>query len=199
MRREHVAGAEQPERLAVVRIERDGLFEQGLRHDMVLPRHAPVMRERAHQEIPGVHAVGRLALGAKILGGIELRLDRGDDRLRDLVLHREDVGELAVVTFGPEMAAGGDVVELRGDADAVAVLADAALDDIAHAELFRDLTQMNRAALVDEARVACDHEQPSQPREAGDDVFGDPIGEVFVLGVAAHVGKGEDGDGWFVR
>ena len=40
--------------------------------------------------------------------------------LGDLVLYGEDVGELAVVAFGPEMAAGGDVVELRGDADAVA-------------------------------------------------------------------------------
>ena len=45
-------------------------------------------------------------------------------------------------------------------------------------------------ALVGEARVARDHEQPAQPREAGDDVFGDPVGEVLLLGVAAHVGNG---------
>src|SRR5262249_45034995 len=38
----------------------------------------------------------RLAPGAKIFGGIDLRLDRGDDGLRDLVLHRKNVSEIAV-------------------------------------------------------------------------------------------------------
>ena len=67
------------------------------------------MRQRAHHQIPGVHVVGRLALGAEILGGIKLRLDRRDDGLRDLVLHGEHVGEIAVVALRPEVAAGGDV------------------------------------------------------------------------------------------
>jgi hypothetical protein len=51
-----------------------------------------------------------------------LRLDRGDDSLGDLVLHRENVGEATVVPFGPKVAAGRDVVELSGDAHTVATL-----------------------------------------------------------------------------
>ena len=76
---------------------------------------------------------------------MDLRLDRGDDRVGDVVLHGEDVDKLAVVALGPEMAAGGGVVELRGDAHAVAGLAHAAFDDVADAELLGDLPDMNRA------------------------------------------------------
>ena len=120
------------------------------------------MRQRAHHQIPGVEIVRRLALAAEILGGIELRLDRGDDGLRDLVLHREHVGQIAVVALGPQMTAGDDIVELRGDAHLVAILAHRALDDIADAELLADLLQMHRAALVDEGGVAGDDIEPAQ-------------------------------------
>src|SRR6185437_7741205 len=108
------------------------------------------------------HAVRRFALGAKIFRSVELRFDRGDDRLRDLVLNPEDVGDAAIIVFRPEMAAGGDVVELGGDAYAVATLAHAALDDIADAEFFGDLLHMDGLALVDERRVARDDEEPAQ-------------------------------------
>jgi len=129
---------------------------------MILPGHPPVMRQRPHHQVPGIHAVGRLALGAKTLRRIELRLDRGDDAFGDLVLHGEYVGELAVVSLRPEMTAGGDVVELSGDAHAIAALAHAAFQDIAHAELLGDLPEMDGPALVDEGGVAGDHEEPAQ-------------------------------------
>ncbi|MGY4282461.1 hypothetical protein ACVWXO_001681 [Bradyrhizobium sp. LM2.7] len=87
-------------------------------------------------------------MAAKILRRMDLRLDRRGDRIGDLVLHGEDVDELAVVTFGPEMAAGGGVVELRGDAHAVVRLAHAALDDVADAEFLGDLPDVDRTALV---------------------------------------------------
>jgi hypothetical protein len=61
------------------------------------------MRQRTHQEIPRVQVRGRLAVGAKALRRMKLRLDGRDDRVGDLVLHGEDVDELAVVAFGPEM------------------------------------------------------------------------------------------------
>src|SRR3954447_23373759 len=103
------------------------------------------MRQRPHQEIPGIQARRRLAMRAKILRRVNLRLDRGDDALGDLVLHREDVDELAVVALGPEMAAGRGVVELRGDSHAIVRLAYAALDDVAHAEFLGDLPDVDRA------------------------------------------------------
>lgn len=87
---------------------------------------------------------------AKILRGVDLRLDRRDDALSDLVLHGEDVDQLAVVALGPEMTAGGGVVELRGDTHAIVHLAHAALDDVADAEFLGDLPEVDRAPLVGE-------------------------------------------------
>ena len=108
------------------------------------------MRQRPHHQIPRVHAVRRLAPGTKILRGIELRFDRRDDGFGDLVLHREHVGEIAVVAVRPDVAAGGGVVKLRGDTHAVAAFAHAAFDDIADAELLGDLLHMDRLALINE-------------------------------------------------
>ncbi len=157
------------------------------------------MRQRAHHQVPCIHAVRRFALGAKIFRRIELRLDRGDDRLGDFILHREYVGKIAVVALGPDMAAGGDVVELCGDAHAVAALAHAALDHVADAEFLGDLLQVHGLALVDERRIACDHEEPAQLGQCGDDVLADAVGEIVLLRIAGHVGEGQHGDGGPIR
>ena len=117
-----------------------------------------------------------------------------DDRRRHLVLDREDVLEVAVVALGPEVAVGLGVDQLHGDADALARLAHAALDDVLHAELARDLLHVDRLALVLERRVARDHEQLAEARQLGDDVLGDAVGEEFLLGIAAHVVERQDGD-----
>ena len=165
-----------------------------MRHEVILPRDAPVVRQRAHHQVPRVHAVRRLALRAEIFRGVKLRLDRGHDRLGDLVLHGEHVGETAVVTLGPQMAVGVDVVELRGDAHAIADLAHAAFEHVAHAEVGGDLPQVYRFALVHERRVARDDEEPAQLRQRRDDVLADAVGEIFLFGIAAHVGEWEHRD-----
>ena len=46
------------------------------------------------------------------------------------------------------------------------------------------------------ARIARNHEQPADTRQRGDDLLYDAIGEVVLLGVAAHVLEREDG--WLV-
>ena len=57
------------------------------------------------------------------------QLDREgrEDRLRELVLHREDVGELPVVAVGPDLPVAGSVDELRRDAQVRPGPADAAV------------------------------------------------------------------------
>ena len=68
----------------------------------------------------------------------------------DLVLHGEYVGDIAVVAFRPDVAAIGDIVELRGDAHAAAAPSHAALEDIADAEILADLLHVDGFALVQE-------------------------------------------------
>src|SRR5262245_46900712 len=72
------------------------------------------------------------------LGVAEMRGERAGDRARDLVLHLEDVDELAVEALGPHLKAVLRVHELRGDADAVPGLAHAAFDDRRDAELLSE-------------------------------------------------------------
>ena len=148
MHAKHMVGREQGQRLAVVRIDRNRAFQQRLRGEAVGSRHPPVMRQRPHHQVPCVHAVGRLAPAAKILGSVDLRFDRGDDGVGDLVLHREYVGQIAVVMLRPDMAAGRGIVELRGDADAIAASSHAAFDHVAHPEFGSYLPHVHRLALV---------------------------------------------------
>ncbi len=64
------------------------------------------MRQRPHHQIPGIETAGRLASGAKILGSVQLRLNRCDDGFGDLILNSENVGKVAVVTLRQDVAAG---------------------------------------------------------------------------------------------
>ena len=97
------------------------------------------------------------------------------------------------------MAAGCNIIKLRGDTNTVAAFAYAAFDHVAHAQLFGDLLQMNGFAFVSERGVSSDHKKPAQLGERGDDVLTDTVGEVFLLRVATHIDEREHGDGRPVR
>src|SRR5215813_8333828 len=198
---ERMAGSEDAERLSVIRVDGNCLLQQRLRDDIILPGHPPVMRQSPHYQIPGIHTVRRLALGAKALPSIELRLDCGDYGLGDFVLHREHVGQAAVVAFRPDVPSGGDVVELYGDAHAVTTLADTALDHIANAVVLGDLPQMDGLTLVDERRIARDHEEPAQLRQRGDDILANAVRKyscsgsplILMKGSTAMAGRSDGG------
>ena len=77
----------------------------------------------------------------EILRCIQLRLNRGDDGVRDLILHGKYVLQIAVIAFGPEMAAGSNFDQLGDDAHVVAVPSHASLDNIFDAEILAQLLQ----------------------------------------------------------
>src|SRR6185503_20397607 len=80
----------------------------------------------------GLDVVGSLAplIGA----GPESYLESLCDRLRDLVLHREDVAQLAIVGIGPELVAIGDGGELGRQSDPTSRTADTAGQHRVHIE-----------------------------------------------------------------
>ena len=106
--------------------------------------------------------------------------------------------KLAVEAIRPKMRTVRRFDELAGDAQTVAGLAHASFQDIAHTELAPNLAHVDRAALVGEGRVARDHEQRLAARQAGDDVLDQAVDEVLLLGIAAHVLKGQHGNRWLV-
>src|SRR4029077_9178212 len=110
-----------------------------------------------------------------------------DRRLRDLVLQSEDVAERPVVTLGPDVPPRDTIDQLRDDANPRANFANAADENVFDIELARDLDNLHRPSLEGESRIARDDEKRRDPRQVGEDIFGDAVAEVFLLDIAAHV------------
>ena len=70
----------------------------------------------------------------------------------------------------------------------------AAFEHVADAELPGDLPHVDGAALVDEGGIAGDHREGLEAAERGDDVLDDAVGEIFLLGIAAHVLERQHGE-----
>jgi len=91
-------------------------------------------RPRSQKMTPFQHeSVGLGIHRASDLGRTELDLKLLRNEPRNLILHREDVLQVARERIGPYMETVRRLDELRGDADLVAGLAHAALDDVGHA------------------------------------------------------------------
>ena len=124
----------------------------------------------------------------------QLELERGDHRLRDLVLHREDVGELAVVGLRPEVVAVGGADELGCDADLVAGLAHASLEDRRDIQLGGDGPHVFVLALEREGGGSRGHVQAGHFCEQVEQLLGEAVGEIILVGIAAQVEQRQDGD-----
>ncbi len=164
-----------------------------------VPRIAVVagqsVRARHQIEVVGIDIVRAALLDRRLLLRQQFQLQRFDDGLADLVLQGEDVVELAVVALGPQMAAGGPVNQLSGDPHPAAGFAHAAFQDVADAQLPGQLAHIEGLALELEGGVAGDDEQGRDLGEVGDDVLADPVAEILLLGIAAHVGERQNADG----
>jgi hypothetical protein len=64
--------------------------------------------------------------------------------LGDLVLEREDIGQIAVVALGPDVLPGLGLHQLSGDPDAITGFAQAALEYVPHTQLAPDLLKRRR-------------------------------------------------------
>src|SRR6516225_7435541 len=85
------------------------------------------------------------------------------------------------VALGPDVIAGFGLDQLRCDAQTITALADAAFEDIAHAELAADLFYADGAALVGKTRIERDNKEPPQLGQRGGDVLDHAVGKNFLL------------------
>ena len=140
-------------------------------------------------------AVGRFdRIEHRCFARAQLDLQGVNDPPGDLVLDREDVAQFAIEAVGPKMSAGFRVDQLRGDPYPIAGAADAPFEHGADAEFTGHHAYVDRLALIGEARIARDHQQAADLREVGDHILGYPVGEIFLLRVAAHVLERQHGD-----
>src|SRR5262249_22988944 len=107
--------------------------------------------------------------------------------------------ERAVKAVGPEMRAGFRLDQLHGDADLVAAFPDRAFEHVRYTKLAAHLLHINRAALVSEARVSGDYEEPADAGERGDDLLDHAVCEIFLARIAAQVLEGQYRDRRLVR
>ena len=68
-------------------------------------------------------------------------------------------------------------------------------EHVAHVQFAADLLHVIGLALVGEGGVARDHERASDAREIGGKALGYAIDKIFLLGVAADIGEGQNNDG----
>ncbi len=166
----------------------------------VLGRRAAVLVSPvAEDDVGGGQLAVRLLLDTGRHGPDERAGRVGDgrhDAVGHVVLHREHVRvvEIAVVGLRPEMGARLAVDELDVDAEHGPGLADAALQDVAGAELPPHRPHVAGLRLEAQGRVARDDGEVGELREAGMDVFREAFGERRELGIGARVREGKDGD-----
>ena len=180
--------------MGVVGVDRDRLLQQLLRPPLLVGARAPHVRQRLQDQIPCIDALRRLAANARRFGDKDLRPDRTDDLVGDVVLQLEDIGQLAIVSVRPQMHAVRGIDQLSGDAHPAGGLAHAALENVPDAELACDVANVDRFTLEGESGIARDDEEPSLPGQPGDDVLGQPVREIFLLRIAAHILKRQHGD-----
>jgi hypothetical protein len=117
----------------------------------------------------------------------ELDLECVDDAARNVVLKREDVGQVAVVTFRPKMRPVRGVDELRRDSDPIASATDRAFQHRPHAEFASNRADIGIFALVSETRAARYYQQSGDFGKIGDDVFAYAVGEIFLFRISRHI------------
>src|SRR5262249_35453653 len=88
--------------------------------------------------------------------------------------------------------------QLPGDPHPVPGLAYRAFEHIPHAQLAADLLYVDRLALVGEARITGDDEEPADAGERRNDLLDHAVCEVFLLRVAAQIGERQNRDRWLV-
>src|SRR6516162_2291471 len=150
--------------------------------------------ERAQVEIIGSEIV-RPAIGQSAdLGGLQRGLYDTSNAHRDIVLKLQGVLHVAVEAVGPEMRPVRGVDQLRSDAHATACLAHRPFQYVPDTEFASDLLHVDHLAFVSEARISGYDEEPANAAERGNNVLNHSLGEIFLLGIAAHIGKGQHGN-----
>ena len=174
----------------------DGLTEQRHAALHVVPSQLLACLQ---EELEGAHVLDRAVRQPAVLLGGERDVQRVHDGARHPLLHVEDVVHGAVVLLGPELGVAQGVDQLCGDAERVPRAAHAPFEHIPDAELPADVAHPLGRALELHGRGPRDEPERADAREVGDELLGEPLGEILVLGVGAPVHEGQDRQRLVVR
>ena len=101
----------------------------------------------------------------------------------------------AVVSLGPQVVAGFRFNKLRGHPNPDIRLANTAFQYMRHVELLGDVGDIGILALELKTRRPRGHPQVRNLGEQIEQLFGNAVGKIFLLGVGRHVHERQYGDG----
>jgi hypothetical protein len=122
-------------------------------------------------------------------------LELSDDRRGDLVLDGENVIQRPIPGLRPQLGVGAGIDQLRRDPQHVAGPAHRALEDMRHVQLPGDFGDRDVLALERERRGARDHPELGNLRQQVQQLLGNAVREVLLLGIGTPVHKGQHRDG----
>src|SRR5262245_41740245 len=96
--------------------------------------------------------------------------------------------------IGPQMRNRLRFDQLRGNAHEVTALSNRALKHISHPKFAPDLSDVDGLPLVSEARIARDHEQPTNPGEGCCDLLDHAVSKIVLLRITRHVPEWQHSD-----
>src|SRR5574337_169566 len=163
---------------------------------VVLMSSRPTATQRAplqHQLVGLDIAAGRLVARHDGLAQ-QLDLERLGHSLTDLRLDREDVLQFLIVAVRPEAGPVSGADHADRDPDLVALLEHRALDQVGHLQRRADLRRAVLGVAKLEAGILADHLQSIDLGEFGDQLLGQAIGEILLLGVAAFIAERQHRD-----
>lgn len=138
----------------------------------------------------------RIARGrVRSVRGVQGQRQACHDAAGNLVLDGKDVAPAAIPGLRPEMRVGVRFDQLGRDADPLAGLADAALDDMTDAQSLGDRRDVHILALEGETRCPRRDTQARNPRQHAEQLFAQPVREILVVALGTHVGGGQHRDG----
>jgi hypothetical protein len=103
-----------------------------------------------------------------------------------------------IEALGPNVIAGLGFDQLDRNAQTISNRTQAAFNDISHPEFAADLADVMRLSFVRKRGITSDDKEARDAREQRDDVFGNAVGEVFVVPAFRHVVERQNRNRGFV-
>ena len=119
----------------------------------------------------------------------EIRTDLLCDRPAQIILHIEQVFELAVVVLSPEVGLVTYTNQLRADASLSTLAADASFEDVVDAQLPADLADGFVGVLVGHGRSPGDDAKifRAELAQVCNSLLGQPVAEILLLRIIAQI------------
>src|SRR4051812_20127543 len=169
-----------------------------LRNRVAKMRAVPSIKDggRFEEERVGIAVRGRGLYQLRFLVAIEDSIQLAGDGARDSFLETEDIAQIAIISLRPKVKPIGDLDELRGDPDLVALFANGAFEEVGHAKSRADAAQI--AVLIPEGkgRASPRDLQVLYMGEGIQDLLRNAVGEILLVMFRAKIGKWKDGNGF---